>query len=178
MIWLDILVVIICIAALVRGLMTGFVLQIASLAGIILGAIFCGKVAEVIYPHLIGIIGNKENITEVASYILGFIIILVAVNLIGRLINSVADSLILKPINRIIGGAFCLIKWVVITSILFNLLIHIDQDQHIVKEEVRENSHTYPILINVAQAIIPYLRFEEFIPSPNIDSPQPQAISV
>ncbi len=178
MVWLDIFFIIICVAAIARGLMTGFVLQVASLAGIILGAIFCGKVAEAIYPHLIGIIGNKESITGVASYILGFIIILVAVNLIGRLINSVADSVILKPINRIAGGAFCLIKWIVIISILFNLVIHIDEDQHFVKKEVREKSHTYPILINVAQSIIPYLRFEEFIPSQMQDSQPPQEVFV
>lgn len=178
MVWLDIFFAVVCIAAIVRGLMTGLVLQVASLAGIILGAIFCGKVAEAIYPHLIGIIGNSESITGVTSYILGFIIILLAVNLIGRLINSVADSVILKPINRIAGAAFCLIKWIVIISILFNLVIHIDNDQQMIKKEVREQSHTYPILVNVAQSIIPYLRFEEFIPSQTQDNQSPQEVFV
>lgn len=178
MIWLDILFIVIALAALTRGLLTGLVLQAASLAGIILGAIFCGKVAEYIYPHLIGIIGNSENVTSAASYILGFIIILVVVNLIGRAINTIADSMILKPINRVLGGVFCLAKWLLISSIILNLVIQIDTDKSIIKEEVREKSHTYPILIDIAQTVIPYLRFEAITPSPNEDNQSPQAVFV
>lgn len=178
MTWLDIFVAIICIMAFLRGLKTGLIMQVASLGGIILGAIFAGRIAEIIYPYLDGKIGDSENVTGAASYLIGFVLILFAVSLIGKLTHSLANAIFLGSINRIVGAVFCTAKWILIMSILLNILIQFDLGKSLIKDKVRDQSHTYPILINIAQTIIPYLRFDDFTPSPKTDNPPPQVISV
>lgn len=179
MTWLDIVILVVCALALARGLKTGLIMQIASLLGIVLGAIFAGKIAELIYPYLLNMTDNLEHIIAPISYLIGFILILLGVNLIGKAVHSLIHAILLGPINRIIGGIFCLTKWVLIMSILLNLTVLFDRNKSIIKEEVRHNSYTYSILSDVAQAIIPFLRLQDFSTSlPTTDNPQPQAISV
>lgn len=165
MIWLDIVVVIVCVAACIRGYMTGFVLQLSFLLGIILGAVFAGEMAKKIAPYLENIIGEPEYLAAPISYVIGFVIILIAVNLIGRIVNSLVKVVLLGTVNRLVGAVFCLGKWILIMSILLNLLVTFDHNKTIIKEEVREQSNVYSSLIEIAQIIIPYLRFDDFIPS-------------
>lgn len=179
MTWLDILVLIICIVAFLRGLKTGLVMQVASLVGIVLGAIFAGKIAEFIYPYLEGISENTEYIVAPASYLIGFILILVLVNILGRMLHHLVHAIFLGAINRVIGAVFSVAKWILIISILLNLTVQFDRNKTIIKAEVREQSHTYPILTNIAQTIIPYLRFDNLSTSlQTLDSPQPPVISI
>lgn len=180
MTWLDITMLIICLAAITRGAMTGFIMQVASLAGIILGAIFAGKAAEWLYPLLDNLLdGNSQNITAPASYILGFILILIAVHLIGRLINTLVKVTLLSVANRIAGSVFSLGKWILITSIILNLTTQIDQGKNIIKEDVRNNSYCYAPMIDIAQIIIPYLRFENItIPEADKESSSTQLLNI
>ena len=170
MTWFDIVVLAICGVSCVRGYMTGFVMQLASLVGVVLGAIFAGTMAEKIYPHLDALLHDTVNVAGPLSYVVGFIVILIAVYLIGRLVDSLMTVTLLSTANKIAGAAFCLGKWILLISILLNLMVGFDINKKIVKAEIREKSKSYPILIVIAQIVIPYLRFEEFIPSDSEDT--------
>ena len=163
MIWLDILVLIVCAIALIRGYMTGLIMQIASLAGIILGAIFAGKMAEEVYPYLIEIFPDSQNIIAPLSYLVGFILILIAVYFIGKLIDKFAETVLLGTANKIVGAIFCMVKWILIISIMTNIVTMFDQRKIVLNEKVREESYTYSVLIDIAQTIIPYFRLDNFI---------------
>ncbi|WP_029905127.1 CvpA family protein [Prevotella sp. 10(H)] len=158
--WFDIVVVILILVTLVKGFFSGLVMQIASLAGIILGAIFAGKLSEYIAPWLISFIDGSPHIIGPLSYIIAFIIILIALFFAGKLVNKFVDALQMSTLNRLAGAIFCAAKWLVVFSILLNLLVEFDQDKKIIKEDIRENSHTYPLVTEIAKTVIPYLRFD------------------
>ena len=44
--------------------------------------------------------------------------------------------------------------------VLLNLLVEFDQEEKIIKENVRNESYTYPLVTEVAKTVIPYLRFD------------------
>lgn len=158
--WFDLLVVIILILSIIRGLFSGLVMQLATLAGIILGAVFAGKLSEYIAPQLIKITEASPHIIGPLSYILAFIAILTGLFFIGKLIESFVDAIKMTALNRLAGGIFCAAKWIIIFSILTNLLVEFDQDEKIIKEDVRKESYTYPLITEVAKTAIPYLRFD------------------
>ncbi|MDR2956214.1 MAG: CvpA family protein [Prevotella sp.] len=160
--WFDLVVVILIVLTLVKGFFSGLIMQVATLAGIILGAIFAGKVAEYITPELLNITNASPQIIGPLSYALAFVVILIVLSFAGKLLESFADALKMDTLNKIGGSLFCAAKWVVIFSILLNLLVGYDQDKKIIKEDIRENSHTYPLVMEVAQTVIPYLRFDWF----------------
>lgn len=158
--WFDLVVVAVVLISLAKGFFSGLVMQVASLAGIILGAIFAGKLSEYIAPRLIQYTDVSPHIIGPLSYILAFAAILVALFFLGRLLHSFVNAIQMGALNRLAGALFCAAKWIVICSILLNLLVEFDQDKHIIKEDVREHSRIYPLMSEVAKTIIPYLRFD------------------
>ncbi len=159
--WLDILMLLICVGALIRGFFTGFIMQLATLVGIVLGAIFSGKMAELISPYIERSIDASQQIISATSYLASFIIILIMVTLIGRLVNSLAKAILLDTVNKMAGAIFCMGKWILIVSILLNLVVMFDSKQVVIGEKIRNESYSYPFLIAIAQTIIPYLNFNE-----------------
>lgn len=158
--WFDLVVVILVLVTLIKGFFSGLVMQIASLAGIILGAIFAGKLSEYIAPWLINLIDGSPHIIGPLSYIVAFIAILVALFFAGKLLESFVDALKMTILNRLAGALFCAAKWIVVFSIALNLVTEFDQHKRIIKEDVREKSHTYPLVTEIAKTVIPYLRFD------------------
>jgi Uncharacterized membrane protein, required for colicin V production len=158
--WFDLVVLILVLLALIKGFFSGFVMQIAMLAGLILGAIFAGKLSELIAPELIKLTDVSPHIMAPLSYIVAFIAILVALFFAGKLVESFIKAVKLNTFNRIAGALFCSLKWIVLFSILLNLLVEFDRDKKIIKEDIRENAITYSVVSEVAQTVIPYLRFD------------------
>ena len=158
--WFDLLIIVLVLLTLFRGYISGLVMQLASLIGIILGAVFAGKLSEIIAPKMIAITDIPTHIVGPVSYIIAFVVILIVIVLIGRLLQSFIEAIKINTLNRLAGAVFCCAKWIVIFSILLNLVVEFDQDKQIIKEDIRENSHTYPLMTKAAQAVIPYLRFD------------------
>lgn len=161
--WFDILILVIVIVSFLSGYASGLVMQIASLAGLLLAAIFAGKLAGIFAPKLIAITSTSPHIIAPLSYIIAFILIIVAILFVGRMLTSFIKAIHMNTLNKLAGATFCCLTSIILVSILLNLLVQFDQNSVIIKEDVREHAHTYPLIMETAQMIIPYLRFEWII---------------
>ena len=161
MLWFDLLVVVIVIATLIKGFISGLIMQIASLAGIILGAIFAGQLSGLLAPRLIELFDNSSpHIIGALSYVLAFALIVIVLLLLGKMVQSLVKAIQLNAANRIAGALFCSLKWLIVFSILVNIVAEIDQGKHVIKDNVRTESYTYKTVTAVSQIVVPYLKFE------------------
>lgn len=158
--WFDLVVIILVLVTLGKGAFSGLVMQVASLAGLILGAIFAGQLSAWVAPELIRLTDASPHIIGPLSYIVAFIAILVGLFFAGKLVESFVEALQMSFLNRLAGAVFCCAKWVVLFSIVLNLLVEFDQNKVFIKEDVREKSHSYPYVMKIAQTVIPYLKFD------------------
>ena len=158
--WFDLIVIILVLVSLGKGAFSGLVMQVASLAGLVLGAIFAGQLSALVAPELIRLTDASPHIIGPLSYIVAFIAILVGLFFAGKLVESFVEALQMNSLNRLAGAVFCCVKWVVLFSILLNLLVEFDQNKVLIKEDVREKSYTYPYITKISQTVIPYLRFD------------------
>lgn len=158
--WFDLIVLLIVGITLVKGAMSGLVMQLASLAGVILGAIFAGQLSNLIAPKIVEWTSASSHIIGPLSYIVAFVLIMVAIFFLGKLVESAMKALQINTANRLAGALFCSIKWLVVFSILINLIVEFDQGKRLIKEEVRENAHTYSLVKEIACLAIPYLKFD------------------
>lgn len=158
--WFDLVVLILAVLTLVKGFFSGLVMQVASLAGLILAAIFAGQLSTILAPKLIELTNASPHIVGPLSYIIAFILIIVALLFAGKLLQSFVDAIKMNTLNRLAGALFCCAKWIVVFSILMNLLVEFDQDQKVVKEDIRKQAISYPYIMDIAQTVIPYLRFD------------------
>lgn len=158
--WFDLAIIAIIIATLIRGAVSGLIMQLASLAGIVLGAIFAGQLSHIIAPRLIALTNSSERIIGTLSYIVAFALILIAIFFVGKLIQSAMKALEINAANRIAGAVFCSAKWLLLISIILNLVVELDKDKLLIKQDVREQALTYPLVIKTAQLAVPYLKFD------------------
>lgn len=158
--WFDLVVIIIVILTLIRGFFSGFVMQVASLAGLVLAAVFSGKLSGLFAPKLIELTDASPHIIGPLSYLIAFIAIIIALLFAGKLVESLVDAIKMNTLNRLAGALFCCAKWIVVFSILMNLLVEFDQDKNIIQNDVRQHSLSYPYIVDIAQTVIPYLRFD------------------
>lgn len=158
--WFDTFIFIIIIISFIVGYTSGFIKQLASLAGIILGGMFAGEIASIMSPYLIDFTKTESYIIKPFSYIIAFICIVTFFFVLGRVVHKIFKVIQLSFLNRLVGAIFSATKWIIITSIIINIISTIDIKEVILKKETKENSKTYPYIKAITPYFIPFLDFE------------------
>lgn len=112
----DILLVVLLVAAAVRGYFRGVIAMAAQVAGLIAGVVACRLFAH----DLAARIGPDTTDLLVANVLI-FIVAYFACFLIGRLLHSLFRVLHLSLINRLCGAVFCTLEVAVALSLILNL---------------------------------------------------------
>lgn len=158
--WFDFTVGVFLIIALVNGYRKGLVMQLVGLATIILAAIFGGRLAEIILPELNNLLDISPNIAHVLSYVFAFVAIAIVISLIGRIIHKFINAVQLSFINRVLGGVVAIATTMLLLSIILNLVLMLDPEEKLIKQETKETSFFYKPVESVVPAIVPYLNKE------------------
>jgi len=104
--WLDILLLLLVGLGFVKGLFDGVVKQVVSLIAFVAAVLFCAEAAAWLRGYVLALGWFPENGVTVVSYILGFVLILVLLNLAGYLISRLIDTTPLSILNHLGGGLF------------------------------------------------------------------------
>lgn len=123
---IDIIIIIVFIGAVIYGYWKGIIVQIGSLAGILLGILACRLFGPWLTDVLGGATGGSDAIdmhyvngvvANVILFLLGFI----SAKLVARVIKSMTTAVKLSFIDKLLGVIFCLFEWFLILSILLNV---------------------------------------------------------
>jgi membrane protein required for colicin V production len=118
---LDVLIVSTLVFFVVKGLIRGFVREIASLAGVVLGIVIASRyqadVTEIIKQFL-----NPGPYLPLISFVVVFAVVLVGCNLLGWLIRLALRKAPLGWMDRVLGLCFALLKGVVVTYLVIVIL--------------------------------------------------------
>lgn len=160
MTWFDILIYIVVTYCVFKGYKTGLIKQLATLAGLIAGAILSGQISSILLPVLQGKSHSSEYILAPLSYMLAFALIMLAFYLLGTLIQGVIEAAKMGTLNRLAGVVLCLVKWMLAISIVINLIGKIDSKHYIISEDTINRSKMYKYVQPFAPHIVPFLKFE------------------
>jgi membrane protein required for colicin V production len=159
--YIDIILLVVFIIAGFNGYRTGFVRQIASLAGLLLGIWGAIQFSELTASFLVENFSLTTKYLPIISFALTFVLILIGVHFLGELVNKIFDLALLGFANSMLGVVFGVIKTVLILSVLFVLAEKFSNKIRILPENLEERSLFYKPIKNVAPAIFPYLHFDE-----------------
>ncbi|MDP1927315.1 MAG: CvpA family protein [Thiobacillus sp.] len=112
---LDIIVVLLLVLTVVRGLMTGLVNTLFSLAAWILAFLLGKWGASIVEPLLPAGLDNPA-IRYFAGFALVFLVVLIAVLLLGHALTSLVKAVGLGSTDKVLGGAMGLVKGLVILT--------------------------------------------------------------
>lgn len=162
MVWFDFIILGVLVFSFIKGYKSGLVMQLAMLVGLIVSAIFAGKLSELVTPYLIRWIdGIPSYVLSPISYLIAFVLIISACFFWGKIFESLLKLVLLGFVNSFIGGLFSMLKWLVIFSILLNLILMLDYNHKLIDENTKEKSLTFEPVSQIAQTLVPFLRPED-----------------
>jgi membrane protein required for colicin V production len=120
--WVDIVLAVILVGTLIAGLVKGLVKEAVGIAAVLIGFI----VASRYYVHVAGFFQKVIREPAVAKF-LGFIVVFLAVLILGLLAAALLSKLMIGPLkffNHLLGGAFGLLEGILICGVVvFALLV-------------------------------------------------------
>ena len=151
--YLDIIILLPVIYGIVRGVMRGIVNEAFAIVGIILGIVvarmFAGEVAE--WLHTIS--SWNVNLLRPISAFTIFLLIAIACRLASHALTKIVKKISLAWFNRLAGGIFGAVKWILIVSIIITCVDMLDGILHFIRPDVKESSLLYPLAIRFTQSL-------------------------
>lgn len=120
----DIILGVIAGGALIYGLYKGFIAQLASIGGLILGIVACrlfhqqaGNLMMTLFPTAF----SSEIVAVITGSLILFLLVYFFISAFSRLLKRLTHALCMGCIDRLLGGAASVFKWLLLSSIIINI---------------------------------------------------------
>jgi len=142
----------------IKGFSNGFLISIATLAGLVLGFYAASHFSEFTANWLQTDMGLKSSNIRLIAYIVTFVIVIILIFLLGRFMTGVVKTAGLGIVNRLAGAIFGIGKGLLIASFLFLLFARIDPKGSLIPAEQKKKSVLYMPVSALAPAVIPLMQ--------------------
>jgi membrane protein required for colicin V production len=151
----DIIIAALLLFGFIRGLMKGLFAEVASLIALIAGVYGAIHFSNYAGDFLKDSVSWDEKYISLTAFAITFIIIIVAVVLLGRLFTKLADFASLGILNKILGGVFGSLKIGLILSVIFIFFGKMNDTIPFVKKETINTSILFNPVKKIAPTIFP-----------------------
>ena len=161
--YIDIIIAVPLIWGAWKGLSKGFVIEVASLAALILG-IWCAThfseyTANILLNRLDFNISDKY--LPIVSFATTFAVVAIVISIISRILDKFLSAIALGGIIKLLGAVFGLTKSLLIMAIIIYFVNSIDSKIGFINNETKENSMLYNPMVETVQKWMPKLDFEK-----------------
>ena len=150
--YLDIIIAIILFLFGFKGLRKGLIIEVVTLLAFGVGIYGAMHFSDFTAEHLQEVMNIDPKYLNTVAFVLTFILLVVVVNIIGRLVKNMIKALNLGFFDRLGGFVVGVAKGVLLCSavvLVFNNL----QFTGLIKEDVKKDSYLYPYI----EKTVPYL---------------------
>jgi len=152
---IDIVLAALILFGLIRGIMKGLFVEVASLVALIAGVYgaihFSNYAAEFLQSK---VDWNKKAINATA-FAITFVIIVFSIALVGKALTKLADFAALGIINKLLGGIFGGLKIALILSVLLFIFDKMNKTIPFADEKTLNKSMLYQPVKTLAPTIFP-----------------------
>ena len=150
---LDIIFLVCVVAGFFNGYRRGLIQAIFSFIGIFFGVLLALKYSYIVSEYL-----YKQDITQskflpLISFVLVFLSVIFLLQLASKLIEKIAETMLLGVANKLIGG---ILGSAILIMILSTLLWYLDK-LHFISPEIQATSKSYEYLISLSPAVISFV---------------------
>ncbi len=158
--YLDIILGILLLYGLAKGIMKGLFVELASLIAIVAAIYGATHFSDFVGNILAKSVSWEPQYIKLTAFALTFIAILIIVSLLGKTLTKIADFAALGMVNKILGGAFGLLKFAFIASAAIMFIGPLNNTLGIVKKETISESILYDKVAAFAPLILPKIMKE------------------
>ena len=151
---LDIIFVIPVVWLAYLGFKNGLIIEVTTFVALLLGIYVSLYFSDITAEFLKESLELKTKYLSLISFVLTFILAVIAVNLLGKMISKLVDMAALGFINRSAGGLFGVLKAVIFLSFLIYLIVKFDRKEVVLNQELKQESLFYRYIEPVAPELI------------------------
>lgn len=157
--YIDVVLGLLLVFSAISGFRKGLVVELASLAALVLGIWGAIEFSYVTSDFLVENFDLQTKYLNIISFILTFVVIVILVHIIGNVVNKLVETVMLGFINKLAGLAFGILRAALILSIILVVFDKIDEDVQILSPEAKSESRLYDPIRNFAPSIFPFIDF-------------------
>ncbi len=150
--YLDIILAIILFIFGFKGLRNGLIIEVVTLLAFVVGIYGAMFFSDFTASHLQDVMEINPRYINTVAFVLTFIVLVVVVNIIGRLISKAIKAMNLGFFDKVGGFLLGLLKGVLLCS-AFVMVLNNLQWTGIIKDGGRKKSYLYPYV----ERAVPYL---------------------
>lgn len=152
---LDIALGALILFGLVRGLMKGLFVEVASIVALILGIYGAIHFSDFIAEFLESRVEWDEQYINITAFAITFIIIVIAIAMAGKALTKLANFAALGILNKLLGGVFGALKIGLILSVILIVFDKMNSTIPLVEEHEIKESILYSPVKSIAPLIFP-----------------------
>ncbi len=154
---IDIVLGALLLFGLIRGVMKGFFVEIASLVALVLGVYGAIHFSSFAAEFLESKVDWNEKTINIVAFAITFVIIVLVISLAGKALTKLADFAALGILNKLLGGVFGALKIGLILSVLLIVFNKMNNTLPFMEKEDLEDSMLYKPVKSIAPMIFPIL---------------------
>lgn len=151
----DIILGSLILLGVIRGLMRGFFVELASITALIVGIYGAIHFSDYAAAFLENRIDWDEKYINLAAFALTFVILVLAIALAGKALTKIADFAALGILNKLLGAIFGALKIAFILSVILIIFSKTDKAIPFLDENALENSVLYQPIKSLVPMVFP-----------------------
>jgi Uncharacterized membrane protein, required for colicin V production len=156
--YIDIVLGIILILAAIQGFRKGFIVELASLAALVLGIWGAIKFSDWTAGFISRTFNYHSEFLTIIAFLITFIAIVILIHLLGEVLDKTVKAIALGFLNRLAGIIFGVLKVAVILSILLILFDPVDENVHILPSAQKSTSKIYSPMKRLVPTLFPFIK--------------------
>jgi membrane protein required for colicin V production len=155
--YIDIVLVLLLVFSAIGGFKNGLIVELASLAALILGIWGAIHFSYVTSEFLIENLNFNSEHLPVISFIVTFVVIVILVHIVANVVDKMVETVMLGFVNKLAGLVFGVLKTALILSIVLLIFDKIDENVKILPENAKAESRMYEPIRGFAPSIFPFI---------------------
>jgi membrane protein required for colicin V production len=168
---LDFLLGLPLIWGLWKGYKNGLFMEIASIVALVAGIFGAIHFSYITGNYLSEHLDWDERNMSIAAFVITLILIIIIVNLAGKILTKVANFAMLGSLNKIAGGIFGVLKVAILLGAAFIFFDRMDNTFGLIKEETKQESVLYQPIKDIGALIFDTVLKSEVLPKESTEEP-------
>lgn len=157
--YIDIVILLFLLLGAFRGFSRGLIIEIATLAGLVAGVWLAVRYSEYTEGILRDFLNLSSSYLSYVALAVTFIIVAVAIYVLGKLLTKLVDIISLGLVNKLLGTLLGVAKYAVIVCVLLLIVDALDDKFQFISEETKQKSLLFRPFLDFAQETYDFIRF-------------------
>lgn len=150
---IDLIVCLVLLVALWNGWRRGLILQLCSLAAIVVAVWLAARLG----PAAVELLHIETEYASVVGFVAVFIAALLGLSVAARILRGIFRFAGFGLLDRVLGVVVAVVKYLLVLSVLFAALDRLNVDHALIPPQTTESSRTWAPIRDLSRSLLPFV---------------------